>query len=246
MHWESFFTEPKYISNKELVISGNEAHHLSRVMRKKQGDIIWVVDGEGGAYEVEILEKQKKKIRCGILHKRRRIGEPVAFLTLAQGVIKGERFELLIQKAVEIGVSRIIPMISERTIVKPGKNKKSRWTNIARSAMKQCGRSILPEITDPLPLKKVLSQGIDCSFRFIAHAHKNSKSLQHYFTDSKDLSHNKALIVVGPEGGFTEEEVTVAEEQGFTKISLGSRRLRSETAGIVLTTLVLSHLGELG
>jgi len=246
MHWESFFTEPKNISDKELIISGNEAHHLSRVMRRNKGDIIWVVDGQGGVYEAEIIEKEKKRVRCEILSKRRRIGEPVVSLTLAQAVLKGERFELLIQKAVEIGVGRIIPMISERTIVKPGKNKKARWTNIARSAMKQCGRSILPEITEPIPLKKVLSQGINCSYRFIAHAHKNSKSLQHYFTESADLSHKKVLIVVGPEGGFTEEEVTMAEDQGFITISLGPRRLRAETAGIVLTALVLFQLGELG
>jgi len=136
-------------------------------------------------------------------------------------------------------------MLSEKTIVKPGKNKKTRWTNIARSAMKQCGRSILPEITKPLSLNKVLSRGIDCNFRFIAHANKDSKALQHYLCSKDSISNKKVLIVVGPEGGFTEEELKLAEEQGFKKISLGPRRLRAETAGIVLSTLVLSQLGEL-
>ncbi|MFO7890547.1 MAG: RsmE family RNA methyltransferase [bacterium] len=246
MHWESYFVEPKNVFDEELVISGEEAHHLSRVMRKKKGDCIWAVDGEGGAYEVEIYNKDKKKIQCKILKRRRCIGEPVANLTLAQGVLKKEKFELLIQKATEIGVSRIIPMLSKKTVVKPGKNKKARWSTIARSAMKQCCRSIIPEITEPLSLNKVLSQGIDCSLRFIAQAQEDSKPLQHYFTDSKNFFHKKALIVVGPEGGFTEEEVNLAQEQGFKKISLGPRRLRAETAGIVLSALVLSELGELG
>jgi len=245
MHWESYFVEPKNVFKDELVISGKEAHHLSRVMRKKTGERIWVVDGEGGAYEVEIADKDKKQIHCTILQKRRRVGEPVAHLTLAQGVLKGEKFELLIQKATEIGVSRIIPLLSKRTIVKPGKNKKTRWTTIARSAMKQCGRSIIPEITKPLPLQKVLSQGIDSSLRFIAQAHESSKPLYHYFTESKSFFRKKALIVVGPEGGFTEEEVRLAQEQGFQKVSLGPRRLRAETAGIVFSALVLSRLGEL-
>ena len=177
--------------------------------------------------------------------KRRRIGEPVALLTLAQGVLKGEKFELLIQKATEIGVSRIIPMLSERTVADPGKNKKTRWINIAKSAMKQCGRSIIPEITNPLPLPKVLSRGIDCSYRFIAHADKDSKSLPYYFNSTDNLTNKKALIVIGPEGGFTKDEVTLACDQGFVKISLGPRRLRAETAGIVLSSLVLSQLGEL-
>jgi 16S rRNA (uracil1498-N3)-methyltransferase len=245
MHWESYFVEAKNVFDDELIITGKEAHHLSRVMRKKKGDVIWVVDGEGGAYEVEILDNDKKEIHGKILQKRRRIGEPVALLTLAQGVLKGEKFELLIQKATEIGVSRIIPMLSEKTVANPGKNKKTRWINIAKSAMKQCGRSIIPEITNPLPLSKVLSQGINCSYRFIAHGHKDGKSLQYYFNSTDNLSNKKAMIVVGPEGGFTEEEVNLAFEQGFAKISLGSRRLRAETAGIVLSTLVLSHLGEL-
>lgn len=246
MHWESYFVEPKNVFDDELVISGEEAHHISRVMRKKTGERIWVVDGEGGTYEVEVSNKDKNRLHCKILKKRRRVGEPVAHVTLAQGVLKGEKFELLIQKATEIGVSKIIPMLSERTIVKPGKNKKTRWSTIARSAMKQCGRSIIPKITEPLPLNKVLSQGIDSSLRFIAQAHESSKPLHHYFTESARLSHKKALIVVGPEGGFTEEEVELAQEQGFKKVSLGSRRLRAETAGIVFSALVLSQLGELG
>ena len=244
MHWESYFTEPKNVFENDLVIEGKEAHHLIRVMRKKIGDTIWVVDGQGGAYEVEITDKEKK-IHGKILNKRRRIGEPVSFLTLAQGVLKGEKFELLIQKATEIGVSRIIPVLSEKTIVNPGKNKKTRWMNIAKSAMKQCGRSIIPEITQPLPLSKVLSQGLDCRLRFIAYAHKESKPLQHYFNSANNVSNKKALIVVGPEGGFTEKEVNLAYEQGFEKISLGPRRLRAETAGIVFTSLILSQLGEL-
>ena len=164
MHWQSFYVKPDMVFGNELIFSEDEAHHLSRVIRKKKGDVVWAVDGEGTAYEVEILYIEKNQVRARILRTRRRIGEPVAEVTLAQGILKGEKFDWLVEKAVEIGVRKIIPLISEYSIAVAGPQKIARWKRIALSAMKQSGRSILPEISLAQPLKRVLAMGSDCRY----------------------------------------------------------------------------------
>lgn len=244
MHWESYYVKPNDVFGRELIISGDEAHHLLRVKRKKKGDRIWAVDGEGGAYEAEVLNSMKNKIICRIITKRRRIAEPVVDLTLAQGVMKGDRFDLVVQKATEIGVKKIIPTVTERTEVKPGKNKVARWRKIAKSAMKQCGRCYLPEVTEEQPLQQVLTRGLDYNFRYISHLATDSMSLS-VCCSSPNISSCRVIIAVGPEGGFSDDELESAKQQEFQQVTLGPRRLRAETAGIVLTTIVLFQLGEL-
>lgn len=241
MHRESYYIDPKQVIGEELRITGDELHHLGRVKRKQPGDIVWAVDGQGSAYEAEILEITKREALCRILKTRRRLGEPLAEVTLAQGVIKGERFDWLIEKAVEIGVHRIIPIQAEHAVLKVGAEKLFRWRRVALSAMKQCGRSILPEITEPKFFQKVVGMGTDCAVRFIAEAGDRSAPIR----ITKTTGSKKALLLVGPEGGFTDAEVALAMENGFTPMTLGPRRLRAETAGIVLASLVLGQLGEL-
>ena len=243
MHWESFYIKPKYVQGNELTFPEEEAHHLSRVLRKKKGDIVWVVDGEGTAYEVEILYITRNDARGRIIHTRRRIGEPVAEVTLAQGILKGERYEWLVEKATEIGVRRIIPFNSENSATVAGPQKLARWKRVAVAAMKQSGRSILPEIVPSKTFKQVITMGADCHHRLIAHAGPKSVALR-IPENTRPIVTPKALLITGPEGGFTEEEVNEATEHGFQSITLGPRRLRAETAGIILSTLLLSHLGE--
>ncbi len=240
MHWESYYIDPKQVMGDQLRITGDELHHLGRVKRKHPGDIVWAVDGQGAAYESEIVEITKREAVCQILKTRRRLGEPLSEITLAQGVIKGERFDWLIEKAVEIGVSRIIPIESENAVLKAGPQKLARWRRVALAAMKQCGRSVLPEITEPKSFKRIVGLGTDCAVRLIAEAGEQSVPVQ-----ASSGGTRKALLIVGPEGGFSESEVALARENGFQPVTLGSRRLRAETAGIVLASLVLGQLGEL-
>ena len=244
MHWQSFYVKPDMVYGNELVFLEDEAHHLSRVMRKRKGDIVWAVDGKGTTYEVEIIYIEKNEVRAKILKTRRRVGEPVAEVTLAQGILKGEKFDWLVEKAVEIGVCKIIPVISERSIAVAGPQKITRWKRIALSAMKQSGRSILPEISSAQPIKRVLAMGSNCHYRLIAHQGPGSASLR-TSREKRSVLNPKSLLIIGPEGGFTSEEIQQAVEQGFTPITLGPRRLRAETAGIVLTALLLSQLGEM-
>lgn len=244
MHWESYYVPSNQIHSDTIVFPENEAHHLSRVRRKKRGDTVWVVDGEGTAYEVSLLHITEHSARGKILRKRRRIGESVSSITLAQAVLKGSRFDWIVEKATEIGVERIIPFTSTFTQTDVGPQRVSRWRRIAVSGMKQSGRSVLPEIVSPMELAKVLSMGVHCSLRMIAHQDPESHPLRIKKTDRSNTT-SRVLLVVGPEGGFSEEEIETAVSQSFVPVSLGPRRLRSETAGILLCSVIMFQLGEL-
>ena len=244
MHLESFYANSKNISGSELTFPDDEVRHLYKVLRKKKGDLVWVVDGLGTAYEVEIQYIGRNGAWGKILTTRRLMREPVTEITLAQGILKGERFDWLVEKTCEIGVRKIIPMTCETSVTSAGPQKLARWQRVAMAAMKQSGRCILPQITQPKTISQVLAMGTDCQYRFIAHTGLENKPLR--IPDQKrPLVTPKIICVVGPEGGFIEEEIEEAIDQGFQPISLGSRRLRAETAGIVLLTLLLSQLGEI-
>jgi 16S rRNA (uracil1498-N3)-methyltransferase len=245
MHRESFYVNQKYVFDNEVIISGDEAHHLSRVLRKKTSDVVWAVDGEGTAYEVQIINISRDEARGKILQKRRRLGEPVADVTLAQGILKGDRFDWLVEKATEIGIRSIIPLLSENTETAATPQKLARWKRVTVAAMKQSGRSILPEITPAKTFDYVLSLASECHHRLIAHPGSGSTPIQLPPQNGPKIT-PKAIIIVGAEGGFTQEEIEQSRKHGFQSVTLGQRRLRAETAGIVISTLMLFQLGELG
>ncbi|MBN1781713.1 16S rRNA (uracil(1498)-N(3))-methyltransferase [bacterium] len=242
-HFESYYVHPKNVHGELLVLTDEEVHHLSRVKRHQKGDRIRAVDGLGTAYEAEVDRISKSRAECRITETRRLLGEPAGELTLVQAMIKGDRFDWVIEKCVEIGVKRIIPLITENTIVKAGSGKINRWRRVALGAMKQCGRSVLPEIAEPRTLKQTVTLGADCQVRLIAHGSEGSRTVR--IPEEPAVRSPKAICIVGPEGGFTDDEIRMAADNGFTPVSLGPRRLRAETAGIVLTTMVLSQWGEL-
>ncbi len=244
MHWESFYVNPQDVQGDELVLSEEETNHLTRVIRKKKEDLVWVVDGEGTAYQVTILQIVRNRAYGKIIGTRRRTGESVAEVTLAQGILKGERFDWLVEKVTEIGVRRIIPFTSENSVTVAGPPKVARWKRIALASMKQAGRSILPEITSQKTFNQIMGLGSGCHYRFIAHPSPESLSIDSI--EKRDQVRTwKVLLVVGSEGGFTKEEMKQALDHGFRPVTLGPRRLRAETAGIVFSSLVLSKLGEL-
>ncbi len=242
-HLESYYVEPGRVQGNTLTLTNEEVHHLSRVKRHKTGDRIRVVDGQGSAYEVEIISLSKTRAEGLILETRRRTAEPASELTLVPAMIKGERFDWVIEKCVEIGVHRIIPLYSENTIMKAGSGKLSRWRRVAVGAMKQCGRTLLPEITDPKSFKQVCLMGAECSLRVIAHAGSGSRDLPP--SEPVPPGIRKGIALVGPEGGFTDDEIAMAVDNGYTPVSLGPRRLRAETASVVLSAILLSQWNEL-
>lgn len=233
-----FYTPPSLIRNASLTIEGEELHHLSKVLRKKVGETIYVVDGNEHAYKVIIKSISRSAAECEIQDTLYRWNEPNVEVKLAVALLKNpSRFDFIVEKCTELGVREIIPMRTERTIV--SKVHVDRLQKIALSAMKQCGRSFLPPIHPPLIFPEVLTYLERCDQKFITHE-KADQMIAGGVGKGIGESVKTLGILIGPEGGFTEEEVQSAVDCGFTPVSLGPRRLRSETAAMAVLSLFLS------
>lgn len=247
-HQEFYFVEPADVKPDSLIIRGTEYKHLVQVLRKKVGDSAIATDGQGNAYDFFITKIDKDKLYGQIQKKRRRVGEPLFKLTLAQAILKGNHFDWIVEKGTEIGVTQIIPVVTERTIALAGNQKMKRFRRIAQESMKQCCRSIIPAIKAPMHLSEVLDYSSKFTLKLIAHADRKAVSLRFIVNDNSLLTptstSRNGILLIGPEGGFTAAEVRAAEDKGFHKISLGKRRLRAESAGVVATTLLLDKMGE--
>ncbi len=239
---EIFFAPPANFTGEFVTIVEDELHHLTRVLHHKVGDRITVVDGAGvAAVDSEILEINREFARVRILKKVRGYGEPYMRLTLAQAVPKGSRFDWVIEKATEIGVSEFIPLLCERGEVEAGEGKTERWRRLALAATKQSCRAFWPVVHAPLTFEALCMQSREYNLSLLAHEGSDEVLLRLAETTPP----RKVLIAIGPEGGFTEAELTHAKDSNFQFMSLGPRRLRSDTAGIVAVTKLLTVFRQL-
>ncbi|HMB92441.1 MAG TPA: RsmE family RNA methyltransferase [Rhodothermales bacterium] len=218
-----------------VVLPDDEAAHAARVLRKQAGDEIIVVDGEGGWYRVRLDQVGKRKASGVIVEARREVGEPGYSLRIGLALLKNRnRFETFLEKAVEMGVSEVVPLLTQRT--EKASLKAQRTHNLLVAAMKQCGRSRLMRVTKPTVFGEALTE-----------TSSDTKLIAHEAVDPAHgllpiLSREQAqscFMLIGPEGGFTEEEIEVAQQAGFTPISLGPRRLRAETAALVAASAMM-------
>lgn len=225
---EYYYTPKQYVSSATLTIVDDEARHLGRVLRKQQGEEIFVTDGEGSVYRCKINSLKKELIDCIITEKIISLNEPKIKINLYQSLIKNpDRFEFAIEKAVELGVHTIHPVITEHVINKTT-NKTERWQAIALSAMKQSQRCVLPRIYEPVNFTDAIVSAKG-ELKLIADEKQNDSRI--CIADIKD-SFSTIDIFIGPEGGFTPQEAELAISQGFKILSLGARKFRSETAAI--------------
>lgn len=231
----SFYVPSERISGTRFSLSDEEARHASRVLRLAPGDEIVLVDGAGGWYGAVIDYTDKRSVGGHILETRREVGEPDYELTIAMALVKNRnRFETFLEKAVELGVSRVVPLITSRT-EKEG-FREQRAEGILVAAMKQSGRSRLTSLESPVALSQFLDrEGADLGFCCHERAGGDSGILARL--RSREGA-RKITVLVGPEGGFTDEEVVLADHAGYTTVSLGSRRLRAETAAIAAAAAV--------
>ena len=250
-HKEIFYIKPNFINGNKFSITGKEFHHARNVLRKKKGDRITAVDGKGNEYSGIIENIQYDRITCVILKTLLKPNEPVMEVSIIQGLIKGNRFKYIVEKATEIGARRIIPVFTEKSLKMDSFKNRKRWENIAISAMKQSGRSILPEISAVCSFKEALEKTKKFDVRLIAHSQVKAGIKLFYENKYSEIKKHKnairtAVIAIGPEGGFTAEEVNLARSKDFFPISLSDRRLRSETAGILALTILLLNENDLG
>jgi len=228
--------QPNQIVGNAVIVQGEESKHLVRVLRKSVGESVFVTDGNDRMYEAVIVEIGKTETRCTVKAIHHKYHEPVVDATLAVSLLKNPaRFDFLVEKATELGVRHILPLKCERTI--PSHEKHDRLEKLTVAAMKQCGRSWLPRIAPLMNFDEVLKTSAQ-DLKLLPHEKSDPAqtilaTLQHY-PGCKSI-----LIVIGPEGGFTDDETERAMNAGFLPVSLGVRRLRAETAAIVAINQVL-------
>jgi 16S rRNA (uracil1498-N3)-methyltransferase len=234
---EYFFVRPEDITHGSLAILGEESKHIARVLRKNVGDRIFVTDGNDTMYEAVITGIGKTETRCSIAAMHRKYNEPSVDVTLAVSLLKNPaRFDYLVEKATELGVRMILPIICERTISQRGKY--DRLEKIALSAMKQSGRSWLPRIQPAQKIETLINNSSHYYLKFMPHEKTEAVcTIKSELKLHEDI--HSMLIIIGPEGGFSEAEVNLAMQTGFKQVSLGSRRLRTETAAVVAMSQLL-------
>ncbi len=230
-----------------LCLREQEHRHLSRVLRHRPGDQVRVTDGRGRMYHCTIEDIRREESVLRIDSFIDNYGEPQQLeLTVAQAVPRESRFEWLLEKGTELGVAGFIPLQTERGEVSPKEHKMQRWQRVLTAAMKQCGRSKIPLLHPPESFDQVVADSERYDLRWIAHLPLPEDGVRENRQRVSELAEPKTgLVLIGPEGGFSDREVALAAEAGFVFLGLGPRRLRSETAGLIAAALLLDQFGEL-
>lgn len=255
---QRYFIAPEQFTEAMVTISGDDAHHLVRVMRAKEGEQVIVSDGESREALVRIRELDKDQVTADIVELLSMNHEANVEVWIAQSLPKGDKMETVIQKGTEIGAARFIPFISERTVVQLDAKKEGkrveRWQKIAKEAAEQAHRNRVPVVDTPLTWKALLQQAGLADAAWICYEKENGLQLRQQIQAALASRQEaetptgkiKLMLIVGPEGGFSEREVEAAEAAGCRSISLGKRILRTETAAMVGLTCILYESGEMG
>jgi 16S rRNA (uracil1498-N3)-methyltransferase len=239
-----FFATPENFSENEIRLNEDESRHLRDVLRLRNGEQVAVFDGAGNEFLCSIEQIERKMVSLLILEKINAPSpESDLNLTLAVALLKGEKFDLVVQKATELGVKRILPLETARADVKIKDEKDvakklERWRRIALEAAKQSGRAVVPEIEKPIDFEDFVKTS---SGERIFFAERGGEELNQM--SNKDFE--KLTIVVGAEGGWDEREIELARAEDFRIVTLGGRILRAETAAIVTIALVQHLFGDL-
>ena len=240
------FLRNNIIRGDQIILDAEESNHLMNALRHKTGDQIIVSDENEYEYITVISEYTDGKVFLKIKEKNP-LSKKKLSVTLVQGLCKGEKMDLIVQKATELGITEIIPLETSRTVVRLEKNKAEkrveRWQRIALEAAKQCGTSKVPEVKNIVRLSDFLkNMGKDENYLLFWEEEKQTRLRN--ILDS--LTGNAITLIIGPEGGFDEKEVVLLRERGALSVSLGERILRTETAGIAAMACVMYHHGDLG
>ncbi|AOT68530.1 16S rRNA (uracil(1498)-N(3))-methyltransferase [Geosporobacter ferrireducens] len=247
-----FFVDRKnIIGDQKLIVLDDpeDVKHIIKVLRLAEEDILEVCDGEKGIYIGEILSLSKTKIELKILEKFLSDTEPPIEVTLFQGMPKGTKMEIIIQKCTELGIHSIIPLNTARTVVqlkdkKDEVKKIERWQKIAEEAAKQSKRGVIPQIGLPINFSQL--RDVLPLFDLVIIPYEKETVLGLKTLLKEQMSPKKIAVIIGPEGGFEETEIEIAKELGSMSISLGKRILRTETAGFVVLSTLMYELGDLG
>lgn len=232
------------ITDKKITIIGKKAKYLISVLRCKAGDELQILDGEGNIYKSRISEVDNKKVTAEIIEKTSSSSESPLNLILIQSILKGEKMDFVIQKATELGVNEIIPVVAERSQIRHTR-KLTRWKKIAEEASKQSGRTVVPVIHALKNITEIFNSNKLNGIIFYEGGGINLSETIHLIKQKAHVSSEPFYVCIGPEGGFTEQEIESAIDNGLVTVFLGKRVLRAETAALSAITLVQFFLGDL-
>ncbi|MBQ3183298.1 MAG: 16S rRNA (uracil(1498)-N(3))-methyltransferase [Clostridia bacterium] len=242
-----FFVSPDSVRENEIEITGIDVNHIRNVLRMQPGENVEVCDGKGNDYDCVIKGLERDSVLLDIEECRPSSTELKKRIYLFQGLPKSDKMELIIQKAVELGVYEIIPTVTSRCIVKIDAKKEdkkiSRWQQIAEAAAKQSGRGIIPKIKAPMSLKEALEYAKSIDTVLIPYEKAEGiEATRVILTKAQEGS--SVAVFIGPEGGFEEKEIELAEANGASAITLGKRILRTETAGLCILSVLMMNFEE--
>jgi 16S rRNA (uracil1498-N3)-methyltransferase len=244
----TFFVAPDAVTPPTIRITGDLLHHLRESLRLHPGDSLTLNDGHGTRYRVEVTHVTPQAIDNRIIGQQIEPTRRTSPIVLGQALIKGDKMDWVIQKATELGVATIVPIHSTHSVIKPNperlEHQRARWTRIARDAAQQSERWTLPVIADPVDLAEICRHYASAPLKGMLVERSSGPSLA-TIPLPQDRQH-PIIILIGPEGGWAPDEQRLAQEQGFTPLTLGPRILRAETATIAALSILQSRLDEQG
>jgi len=239
-----FFVDPEQLAADRVLLSGEVLHHLAKVLRMRAGDELELLDGTGEICRCRVLALGRHQGEAEVLA-RRRVTEHPFPVQLLQALPKGDKFDLVLQKGTELGITRFVPVLTGRSVPQPGpsreENRLLRWRKIVREAARQCRRPLIPEVAPPVTLASALAEVGD-GLRLLLWE-EESRPLAGLLQASRPSA---VTVLVGPEGGFAPAEVERAVAAGFVPVKFGPRILRSETAGFAVAAILQYVYGDLG
>jgi 16S rRNA (uracil1498-N3)-methyltransferase len=243
-----FFIDPSRVADPVVSITGSEAHHIKNVLRLKPGDGLKLFDGTGFEYEAAIISVTAKAVSVAIKGKAKAAVPSGVHIIVAQAFLKEKKMDDLVRKLCELGMAQWVPFFSSRAIARPDAKRLAgrvqRWQRIATEAVKQCRRIDTPLIANAHSFGEMLVFSNSCDLKIVFWENESSPLDPNLAAPDKPLE--KILIMLGPEGGFTEQEIHQLRENGFLTAGLGPRTLRAETATIAAVTLVQYLFGDMG
>ena len=234
-----FFISPEQVSEPQIIVSGEDVRHIVNVLRRKAGDELLLCDGQGTDYTVKITRIERSEIATEIISRRERKSR-YPLITLGQGLPKADKMDFIIQKATELGVFAVVPVVTERTIVKIRDEAKkiSRWRKIAREAAMQSNRADIPQVGRVVSFEEFLrTSALDPGALLLLPWEEGTGSIKSILGQNPGVE--RIVVLVGPEGGFSVAEAAAAKSGGFHPVSLGPNILRAETAAIAVLSMII-------